>query len=50
MSLVFEAILAAVAIGGSLAVYFKFIDKQLDNAMNRVFASWHTDAEELEEL
>ena len=45
MTLVFEAVLALVALGSSLVIYFKFIDKSLDKSMDRIFAGWHRDLE-----
>lgn len=49
MSEVIAAASALVVIGTSLFVYFKFIDKPLDKALDRVFAGWHKDLEEIEE-
>ena len=43
-----EVLLSVGAIGGSLVIYFRFMDKSLDKALDRIFASWHVDAEDID--
>lgn len=47
MSAELEVILIATSIGASLAVYFRFIDKKLDVLLDKIFAGWHVNEEEM---
>lgn len=46
--MVLEFVYAAGVIAASLVLYFGFVDKALDSALDRAFASWHT--QNLEEI
>ncbi len=41
MSEILAALYVLAAIGSSLVIYFRFIDKSLDKMLDRTFASWH---------
>jgi vacuolar-type H+-ATPase subunit C/Vma6 len=38
---VFEIVYVVGMIAASLVVYFRFIDRHLDKALDKMFASWH---------
>lgn len=39
--MVFEIVYVVGMIAASLVVYFRFIDRHLDKALDKMFASWH---------
>lgn len=50
MSEILAAAYALFVICASVAIYIKLINKSLDKMLDRAFADWHKEIEELEEF
>jgi len=50
MSLFIEVFYLLAVSSVSVAVYFKFLDRKLDKALDNFFASWHDDAADMKAI
>jgi hypothetical protein len=50
MSLFIEIFYLLIVSASAVAIYFKFLDKKLDKALDNFFASWNTEAKDMKEI
>lgn len=50
MSLFIEVFYLLVVSTSAVAIYFKFLDRKLNNALDNFFASWHEDAADMKAI